>query len=102
MNIWVFQGRLLKQAAIDTKLLGPNMVGLTLGHAVLVCPGYANDVSRLSTSFIMSNGMSKQNQFQHFFSCIFNNQQSELIIHRPDGRIRDKDSHGKNSFPPKG
>jgi hypothetical protein len=26
----------------------------------------------------------------------------ELIIHRPDGRIRDKDSHGHDSFPPKG
>lgn len=27
---------------------------------------------------------------------------SELIIHRPDGRIRDKDSHGKDPFPPRG
>ncbi|MBK9420934.1 MAG: DUF2188 domain-containing protein [Flavobacteriales bacterium] len=27
---------------------------------------------------------------------------SELIIHRPDGRIRDKDSHGKDPYPPKG
>jgi len=27
---------------------------------------------------------------------------TELIIHRPDGRIRDKDSHGKDPFPPKG
>lgn len=33
---------------------------------------------------------------------IARNQQSELIIHRPDGRIRDKDSHGNDSFPPKG
>lgn len=29
-------------------------------------------------------------------------QQSELVIHRPDGRIRAKDSHGNDSFPPKG
>lgn len=28
--------------------------------------------------------------------------QSELVIHRPDGRIRDKDSHGNDPFPPKG
>ena len=27
---------------------------------------------------------------------------SELIIHRPDGTIRDSDSHGKDPFPPKG
>ena len=30
------------------------------------------------------------------------NQKSELIIHRPNGRIRDKDSFGNDSYPPKG
>jgi uncharacterized protein YdaT len=29
-------------------------------------------------------------------------QKSELVIHRRDGRIRDKDSHGNDPFPPKG
>lgn len=29
-------------------------------------------------------------------------QQSDLIIHRRNGRIRDKDSHGNDPFPPKG
>ena len=33
---------------------------------------------------------------------ISRNQQSELVIHRPNGQIRDKDSHGKDSFPPRG
>lgn len=33
---------------------------------------------------------------------IARNQGSELVIHRPDGRIRDKDSHGNDSFPPRG
>lgn len=33
---------------------------------------------------------------------IAQNQGSELVIHRPDGRIRDKDSHGKDDFPPRG
>lgn len=33
---------------------------------------------------------------------IARNQQSELVIHRPDGRIRDKDSYGHDPFPPKG
>ncbi len=33
---------------------------------------------------------------------IARNQQAELVIHRPDGRIRDKDSHGQDPFPPKG
>lgn len=33
---------------------------------------------------------------------IAKNQQSEVVIHRPDGRIRDKDSQGSDPFPPKG
>lgn len=33
---------------------------------------------------------------------IARNQGSELVIHRPDGRIRAKDSHGNDPFPPKG
>ena len=33
---------------------------------------------------------------------IARNQESELVIHRPDGTIRDKDSHGRDPFPPKG
>lgn len=33
---------------------------------------------------------------------IAQNQSSELIIHRPNGQIRDKDSHGRDPFPPKG
>ena len=33
---------------------------------------------------------------------IARNQKAELVIHRPDGRIRDKDSHGNDTFPPRG
>jgi hypothetical protein len=33
---------------------------------------------------------------------IATNQASELVIHRPNGQIRDKDSHGSDPFPPKG
>jgi Uncharacterized protein conserved in bacteria (DUF2188) len=28
--------------------------------------------------------------------------QSEVAIHRPDGRIRDKNSYGHGPYPPKG
>ena len=34
--------------------------------------------------------------------AISKNQGSELVIHRPNGRIRDKDSHGRDPFPPRG
>jgi len=30
------------------------------------------------------------------------NQRSEVVIHRPNGQIRDKDSYGNDSFPPRG
>lgn len=29
------------------------------------------------------------------------NQKSEVVIHRPDGKIRDKDSYGNDPNPPK-
>lgn len=29
------------------------------------------------------------------------NQRSEVVIHRPDGKIRDKDSYGNDPYPPK-
>lgn len=32
---------------------------------------------------------------------IARNQQSELIIHRPNGEIRQKDSYGNDPFPPR-
>ncbi len=32
---------------------------------------------------------------------IARNQRSEVVIHRPDGRIRDKDSYGPDRCPPK-
>ncbi|MCC6181900.1 MAG: DUF2188 domain-containing protein [Bacteroidia bacterium] len=33
---------------------------------------------------------------------IAQNQKSELIIHRTDGKIREKNSYGNDSYPPKG
>lgn len=33
---------------------------------------------------------------------IAKNQQSELVIHRPNGQIREKNSYGNDPYPPKG
>ncbi|MFZ2258912.1 MAG: DUF2188 domain-containing protein [Clostridiaceae bacterium] len=33
---------------------------------------------------------------------IAKNQQSEVVIHRSNGQIRDKNSYGNDPFPPKG
>jgi len=37
-----------------------------------------------------------------FARNIARNQQSELIVHRPNGQIRSKDSYGNDPFPPRG
>lgn len=42
-----------------------------------------------------------QKQAIDYARSIAINQQSELIIHGRDGRIRDKDSYGNDPFPPK-
>ncbi|NOT41808.1 MAG: DUF2188 domain-containing protein [Alphaproteobacteria bacterium] len=34
--------------------------------------------------------------------AIAQRQHSELVIHGRDGKIRDKDSHGQDPYPPKG
>lgn len=33
---------------------------------------------------------------------IARNQRTELYVHRRDGRIRERDTHGNDPFPPKG
>ena len=33
---------------------------------------------------------------------IAQNQRSEVVIHRPNGEIRDKNSYGNDPYPPKG
>jgi hypothetical protein len=33
---------------------------------------------------------------------ISQNQGSELVVHRPNGQIRSRDSHGRDPYPPKG
>lgn len=35
-------------------------------------------------------------------TAIAKNQHSEVVIHRPNGQIRDKNSYGNDPYPPKG
>jgi hypothetical protein len=42
---------LLKEAAVQTGLLGPDMIGLTLGYAVLLCRGHDANPRLLSHEF---------------------------------------------------
>lgn len=45
---------------------------------------------------------STQNEAIRLARNIARNQESELVIHRPNGQIRDKDSFGNDPYPPKG
>lgn len=50
----------------------------------------------------VSSVHSTQAEAERAARAIATNQQSEVVIHRPDGRIRDKNSYGNDPFPPKG
>ena len=43
-----------------------------------------------------------QSQAQSIAKAIARNQHSEVVVHRPNGQIRAKDSYGNDPFPPKG
>lgn len=43
-----------------------------------------------------------QQQAINIARSISRNQSSELVIHRPNGQIREKDSHEHDPYPPKG
>jgi hypothetical protein len=45
---------------------------------------------------------STQNNAIEVAKGIAKNNNSELIIHRPNGRIREKNSYGSDPFPPEG
>ena len=50
----------------------------------------------------MTSTHSTQAEAQSAAREIAINQRSEVVIHRPDGRIRDKDSYGNDDYPPRG
>lgn len=43
-----------------------------------------------------------QGEAIHIARDIARNQKSEIFIHRPDGRIRARDSYGNDPYPPRG
>jgi hypothetical protein len=43
-----------------------------------------------------------QEEARHRAEQIARNKGSDVVIHRPNGKIRDRDSYGNDPFPPKG
>ncbi|VDG20661.1 hypothetical protein [Lactobacillus plantarum] [Lactiplantibacillus mudanjiangensis] len=50
----------------------------------------------------VTKNFEKKSDAEKFAREISQNQHSELVIHNRDGKISRKDSHGHDSFPPKG
>ena len=47
-------------------------------------------------------GISTQEQASQRAEQVAPNKESDVIIHRPNGQIRDRDSYGNDPFPPRG
>jgi hypothetical protein len=45
---------------------------------------------------------STQREAHAIARSIARNQHSEVVIHRPNGQIRDRDSYGNDPYPPRG
>lgn len=43
-----------------------------------------------------------QGEAEHAARELARRERSEVVIHRPDGRIRDRNSYGRDPFPPEG
>lgn len=56
---------------------------------------------REGASGVESRHRTQENAHQHAQSTA-RREGGEVIIHRPDGRIRDSDSYGNDPFPPRG
>ena len=50
----------------------------------------------------MTKVCSTQREAQEIARSIARNQNSEVVIHRPNGQIRDHDSYGHDPYPPRG
>jgi len=80
-----------QEAAINNMKINQHVVKRTDGWAV-VGEGNSRDTSVHQT----------QHQAIERAREIAQNQRSEVVIHGEDGKIRDKNSYGNDSFPPRG
>ena len=69
-------------------------------HVVKQADGWA--VSGEGNSRYTARAMNTQEEARQRAKQIARNKGSDVIIHRPNGQIRDRDSYGNDPFPPKG
>jgi hypothetical protein len=69
-------------------------------HVVKRPDGWA--VKGEGNSRYTSRGMATQQKARQRAEQVARNKGSDVIIHRANGQIRDRDSYGNDPFPPKG
>lgn len=69
-------------------------------HVVKRPDGWA--VKGEGNSRYTARGIATQEQARQRAEQVARSKGSDVIIHRPNGQIRDRDSYGSDPFPPKG
>jgi uncharacterized protein YdaT len=69
-------------------------------HVVKRPDGWA--VKGEGNSRYTARGIGTQEEARQRAERVARNKGSDVIIHRPNGQIRDRDSYGNDPFPPKG
>ena len=78
------------------------MEGNSMGKNQHVVPHSGQWAVRGAGNSRVTRVCSTQREAQEIARNIARNQHSEVVIHRPNGQIRDRDSYGNDPYPPRG
>jgi hypothetical protein len=78
------------------------MEGNSLGKNQHVVPHSGQWAVRGAGNSRVTRVCPTQREAQAIARSIARNQRSEVVIHRPNGQIRDRASYGNDPYPPKG
>ena len=83
---------------MDDRLLGRRILSKKNYHVVPQEKGWA---VKLSGAERASSRHATQGEAINAGKQLAESRRTELVIHRPNGQIRDSDSYGKDPFPPR-
>lgn len=78
------------------------MEGNSMGKNQHVVPYSGQWAVRGAGNSIVTRVCPTQRETQKIARSTDRNQHSEVVIHRPNGQIRDRDSYGNDPYPPRG
>jgi len=93
----------LRASAKDNQQVASYLKAASLGKKNQhVVPNGSNWAVRSTTSSKVTKVFSSQKEAISFAKNIAQNQETELFIHGRNGRIRERNSYGRDPFPPRG